>query len=132
MAVLIDKKGNIVATHLIKITGHYDPKRWDKDKVIEFIEEKMQLLKDKADIELLQIDGDNVDAQVYVSKPDKPPHIMESYAHLWMMTNEIIRQNGLFVDEIDVDENNFEKGMYPIIGYYNYKAKDEEVKATPG
>ena len=49
-----------------------------------------------------------------------------------MMTNEIIRQNGLFVDEIDVEENNFEKGMYPIIGHYNYKAKDEEVKATPG
>jgi hypothetical protein len=75
MAVLIDKSGNIVATHLIKIKGHYDPKRWDKDKVVE------------------------------------------SYTHLWMMTNEIIRQNGLFVDEIDVAENNFEEGMYPIIGH---------------
>ena len=55
MAVLIDKNGNIVATHSIKLRGHYDPERWDSDNVSKFIEEKMQLLRDKADIELLQI-----------------------------------------------------------------------------
>jgi len=33
MAVLIDKNGNIVATHSIKISGHYDPDRWDRDKL---------------------------------------------------------------------------------------------------
>ena len=56
MGVLVDKKGNIVATHSIKIRGHYDPERWDGDKVREFIEKKMQLLRDKAEIELLHID----------------------------------------------------------------------------
>jgi hypothetical protein len=49
MAVLINKSGNIVATHSIKISGHYDPERWDRDKVREFIEEKMQLLRDKGE-----------------------------------------------------------------------------------
>lgn len=117
MAVLVDKNGNIVATYLITIKGRYDANRWDKDRLIEFIEGKMQLLKNKADIELLQIDGDNVDAWVYVSEPDKPPHVVESYARLWMMTNGITMQNGLFVDEIEVKENNFEKGMYLIIGH---------------
>jgi len=118
MAVLIDKNGNIVATHSIKISGHYDPERWDRDSVREFIEEKMQLLQDKADIELLQINGDNIEVVVYVSEPDKPPHIIESYAHLWMMTNDITEQSGLFVDKIDVDESNFENSMYLVVGHY--------------
>ena len=126
MTVLIDKSGNMVATHLIKIKGHYDPERWDKDNVIEFIEEKMQLLKDKADIDLLQINGDNIDVMVYVSEPDKPSHIIESYARLWMMTEDITDQNGLFVDKIDVDESNFENSMYLVVGHY--KAKDEGVR----
>ena len=85
MAVLINKNGDIVATHSIKISGHYDSERWDKDTVREFIEEKMQLLRDKADIELLQINGDRIDVVVYVSEPDMPPHIIGSYAYLWMM-----------------------------------------------
>lgn len=123
MAVLINKNGNIVATHSIKISGHYDPERWDRDKVREFIEEKMQLLRDKADIELLQINGDNIDVMVYVSEPDKPPHIIESYAQLWMMTNDITGQNGLFVDKIDVDESNFENSMYLVVGHYKNKNK---------
>ncbi len=117
MAVLIDKNGNIVATHSIMISGRYDPERWDRDKVREFIEEKMQLLQDKADIELLQINGDGIDVMVYVSEPNTPPHIIESYAHLWMMTNGITGQNGLFVDKIDVDESNFENSMYPVVGH---------------
>jgi hypothetical protein len=37
MTVLIDKNGNIVATHSIKISGRYDPERWDKDKVKEYV-----------------------------------------------------------------------------------------------
>ncbi len=65
MGVLIDKKGNIVATHSIKISGHYDPERWDRDKVKEFI------------------------------------------------------------DKIDVDESNFEKGMYLVVGHYKNKNKKE-------
>jgi len=121
MAVLTDKNGNIVATHSIKIRGHYDPKRWDRDSVREFIEEKMRLLRDKADIELLQINGDKIDVMVYVSEPDNPQHIVESYAHLWMMTNDIPGQNGLFVDKIDVDESNFENSMYLVVGHYKNK-----------
>jgi hypothetical protein len=121
MGVLTDKKGNIVATHSIKISGHYDPDRWDRDKVREFIEEKMQLLRDKADIELLQIDGDNIDVMVYVSEPDKPSHIVESYTHIWMMTKDITEQNGLFVDKIDVNETDFENGMYLVVGHYKHK-----------
>jgi len=58
MGVLIDKKGNIVATHSIKISGHYDLERWDRDK-------------------------------------------------------------------IDVDESNFEKGMYLVVGQYKNKNKNE-------
>ncbi len=123
MAVLINKNGNIVATHSIKISGHYDPERWDRGKEGEFIEEKMQLLRDKADIELLQINGDNIDVEVYVSEPDKPLHIVESYAHFWIMTNDITGQNGLFVDKVDVDEGNFENGMYLVVGHYKNKNK---------
>ena len=96
MAVLVDKIGNIVATHSLKLRGHYDPERWDSDTVREFIAEKMQLLEDKADIELLQITGDRIDVVVYVSEPDKPPHTIESYAFFWMMTHDITRENGLF------------------------------------
>ena len=58
---------------------------------------------------------------VYVSEPDKPPHIIESYAHLWMMTNDITGQNGLFVDKVDVNESNFENGMYLVVGHYKSK-----------
>jgi len=83
----------------------------------------MQLLRDKADIELLQINGDSIDVMVYVSEPDKPPHIIESYAHLWMMTNDITGQNGLLVDKIDVDESNFENSMYFVVGHYKNKNK---------
>jgi hypothetical protein len=118
MAVLIDKNGNIVATHSIKLRGHYDPERWDRDNVRLFIEEKMQLLQDKADIELLQITGDEIDVVVYVSEPDKLPHTIETYAFFWMMTNDITRQNGLFVDTIGVTECNVETGMYLVLGQY--------------
>ncbi|MEA2032197.1 MAG: hypothetical protein U9N41_01265 [Euryarchaeota archaeon] len=123
MAVLINKNGNIVATHSIKISGHYDPERWDRDKVSVFIEEKMRLLRDKADIELLQVNGDNIDVVVYVSEPDNPPHIIKSYARFWIMTNDLTGQNGLFVDKIDVDESNFENGMYLVVGHYKSKNK---------
>lgn len=123
MAVLINKNGNIVATHSIKISGHYDPERWDRDKVSVFIEEKMRLLRDKADIELLQVNGDNIDVVVYVSEPDNPPHIIKSYARFWIMTNDLTGQNGLFVDKIDVDESNFESGMYLVVGHYKSKNK---------
>ena len=84
----------------------------------EFIEEKMRLLRDKADIELLQIKGDNIDVVVYVSEPDNPPHIIKSYAHFWMMINDITEQNGLFVDKVDVNESNFENGRYLVVGHY--------------
>ncbi len=126
MGVLTDKKGNIVATHSIKITGHHDPERWDEDKVKVFIEEKMQLLKDKADIELLRIDGGNIGVIVYVSGPDKPSHIVETYAHIWMETNDITRQNGLFIDKIDVNESNFEGGMYFAVGHYKKNKNENE------
>lgn len=128
MAVLIDKKGNIVATHSIKISGHYDLERWGGDKVKVFIEEKIQLLKDKADIELLRIDGDNIDVTVYVSEPDKPSHILETYAYFWMETNGITKQNGLFVDKIDVNESNFENGMYLVVGQYKNKNDKKKTK----
>jgi hypothetical protein len=118
MAVLIDKNGNIVATHSIKLRGHYDPERWDRDNVSKFIEEKMQLLVDKAEIEPLQITGDKIDVVVYVSEPDKPPHTIETYAFFWMMTNDITRQNGLFVDTISVTECNVENSMYLVLGQY--------------
>jgi hypothetical protein len=118
MAVLIDKNGNIVATHSIKLRGHYDPERWDRDKVSEFIEGKMQLLVDKADIELLQITGDKIDVVLYVSEPDKPTYIVESYVFFWMMTNDITRQNGLFVDTIDITECNVEHSLYFVLGQY--------------
>jgi len=123
MAVLVDKIGNIVATHSLKLRGHYDPERWDSDTVREFIAEKMQLLEDKADIELLQITGDRIDVVVYVSEPDKPPHTLESYAFFWMMTHDITRENGLFLDTIRVTECNVKTGMYLVVGHY--KAKDE-------
>ncbi|MGB7533420.1 MAG: hypothetical protein WA977_10685 [Halobacteriota archaeon] len=90
----------------------------------EFIEEKMRLLRDKADIELLQVNGDNIDVEVCVSEPDNPPHIIKSYAHFWMMTNDITGQNGLFVDKVDVNESNFENGMYLVVGHYKNKNKN--------
>jgi|GEM_PF-1137303 len=125
MAVLVNKKGNIVATHSINLRGHYDPERWDSDTVSVFIEEKMQLLEDKADIELLQINGDRIDVVVYVSEPDKPPHTIESYAFFWMMTHDITRENGLFLDTIDVTECKVENSMYLVVGHY--KSKNEPV-----
>jgi len=77
----------------------------------------MQLLRDKADIELLQINGDRIGVVVYVSEPDMPPHIIGSYAYLWMMVNDITGQNGLFVDKIDITEYNFEDNMCIVVGH---------------
>lgn len=125
MAVLVDTRGNIVATHSIKLRGHYDPERWDSDTVSEFIEAKMQLLEDKAEIELLQITGDKIEVLVYVSEPDKPPHTVESYVLFWMMVHGITNQNGLFVDTLRVTECNVATGLYIVLG--RYKSKNEPV-----
>ncbi|MBN1455874.1 MAG: hypothetical protein JW945_06465 [Methanomicrobia archaeon] len=125
MAVLVDKTGRIVATHAITLHGHYDPERWDSDTVSEFIAEKMQLLEDKADIELLQIDGDKIEVVVYVSEPDKPPHTVESYAFFWMMNHDITRENGLFVDTILVTECEVEHSLYIVVGHYKNKNKNK-------
>lgn len=81
----------------------------------------MQLLEDKAEIELVQITGDKIDVLVYVSEPDKPPHTLETYAFFWMMTHDITRENGLFVDTLRVTEYNVTTGLYLVLG--RYKAK---------
>ncbi|MBN1455880.1 MAG: hypothetical protein JW945_06495 [Methanomicrobia archaeon] len=121
MAVLVDKTGRIVATHSITLHGHYDPKRWDSDTVSEFIAEQLQLLQDKADRELLQITGNTIAVVVYVSEPDKPPYTIESYAFFWMMTHDITRENGLFVDTIDVTECTVENSLYIVVGHCKTK-----------
>ncbi len=104
-----------------------DPERWDRDTVSEFIIEKLQLLEDKADIELLQITGNTIEVVVYVSEPDKPPYTVETYAFFWMMTNDITHENGLFVDTIRVTECTVEHSLYSVVGHYkNGSAEPDE------
>ncbi|MGC9445441.1 MAG: hypothetical protein ACP5E9_11040, partial [Candidatus Methanospirareceae archaeon] len=79
------------------------------------------------DLELIQITGDKIAVVVYVSEPDKPPYIVESYAFFWMMTHDITRENGLFVDTIDVTECTVENSMYIVVGHYKNKGENGRV-----
>lgn len=104
---------------MIKINGHYDSEKWDEKKLKNFIHKKMQILKGKADIELLQINGNKIDVWVYVSDPYRPHHTVKWNAEWWLDDNDITKQDGLFIDELTVEDTNFRDSVYIVVGHYN-------------
>jgi len=58
----------VIATHLIKIKGTFDPKKWTKEKLKEFVKQKILKLDSSfhAKVELFQVQNNNVDVWIYI------------------------------------------------------------------
>jgi hypothetical protein len=94
----------VIATHLIKVKGTFDDKKWTDEKLRNFVEYK---IKDEInsvyhpDLELFQIKDNNIEIWTYVSSVLLKP--LDKTIRDWLDNH--IREEGLTVESINIEKS---------------------------
>jgi hypothetical protein len=94
-----------IATHLIKIKGTLDNKRWTEEQLRCLVRDK---IKDDIesiyhpDLELFQVKDRSIEVWVYISD-SVPLELLEKNVRDWLKNH--IKEEGLTVDNIEIEKS---------------------------
>ena len=101
------------ATHLIKIKGIFDDKKWTEERLRNFVNDKIKYNIDRIyhpDLELFQVGDTSVEVWVYICDLSQLK-LLEKAIKDWLGNH--IKEDGLTVDSIKVEK--LCNGFYVII-----------------
>lgn len=103
----------VIATHLIKVKGTFDDKKWTYEKLRNFVGYK---IKDEIeniyhpDLELFQIKDSIIEVWIYI-RDSAPLRFLDKTIRDWL--NNHIKEEGLIVESIKIEKSG--NGFYVII-----------------
>jgi hypothetical protein len=90
----------VIATHLIKVKGNFDPKKWTEKKLEKYVKQKIKEIEPSfhADLELLQIQGNNIEVWVYISA--LPSEVSDKIVDGWIKAH--LKEEGIETKEFEI------------------------------
>lgn len=94
-----------IATHLIKIKGTFDDKKWTEEQLKNYVDDKIKSEIDSfyhSDLELFQVKDTYIEVWVYISDL-MLPELLEQNIKDWLKKH--IKEDGLTVDNIEIEKS---------------------------
>lgn len=91
-----------IATHMVRITGEFNPKIWNKNNLRKYVVDKIKEIEDvlHPDIELFNIhDNNKVDIWLYIHA--LPSEVTQKIVDKW--AKDHIIEEGLIVKNIEIE-----------------------------
>lgn len=91
----------VIATHLIKIKGTFDPKKWTKKKLEGYVRQKIKEIEPSfhTDLELFWIQDDNIEVWVYIHA--FPSEVSNKIVDDWIKTH--LEEEGIETKEFEIE-----------------------------
>jgi hypothetical protein len=85
----------VLATHLIKVKGTFDPCKWTEEKLREFVKQKILKLDPSfhTRVELFQIQGNDIDVWIHIF--GYPSEVSEFIIAVWI--GAYLKEDGIEV-----------------------------------
>lgn len=103
----------VIATHLIKVKGAFDDKKWTEEKLRNFVEYKIRDEIESIyhpDLELFQVKDSTIEVWIYV-RDSAPLKLLDKTIRDWLDNH--IKEDGLVVDNIKIEKSG--NGFYVMI-----------------
>ncbi|MBU4338998.1 hypothetical protein KKD57_05600 [Patescibacteria group bacterium] len=90
----------VIATHLIKIKGDFDVRKWTEKKLEEYVRQKIKEIDSSfhTDLELFQIQDNNIKVWVYISA--LPSEVSDKIVGDWIKTH--LKEEGIETKEFKI------------------------------
>ncbi len=91
-----------IATHVIKVKGVFDNKKWSEEKLEEYVDRKIQEIESSyhPDLELFKIENNTVEVWVFITA--FPAEVEEKIIGTWLQNH--IKEKGITVKEFQIVE----------------------------
>lgn len=94
-----------VATHLIKIKGTFDDKKWTEEQLKNYVNDKTKGSIEifyHPDLELFQVKDMSIEVWIYISDLSSPK-LLEKIVGDWLKKH--IKEDGLTVDSFEIEKS---------------------------
>lgn len=94
-----------IATHLIKIKGTFDDKKWTDEQLRNFVNGKIKYEIESIyhpDLELFRVKDRSIEVWVYISD-SAPLKLLEETVRDWLKSH--IKEKGLTVDNLEIEKS---------------------------
>lgn len=101
-----------VATHLIKIKGTFDNKKWTGEQLKNFVNDKINDDIESIyhpDLELFHVENRYIEVWVYISN-SVPLELLEKDVRDWLKNH--IKEDGIAIDNIEIEKSG--NGFYVV------------------
>lgn len=90
----------VIATHLIKVKGSFNQRKWTEKKLEKFVKQKIKKIDPSfhADLGLFQVQDGNIEVWVYISA--FPSEVSEFIVSVWIKTH--LKEDGVEVKKFEI------------------------------